>query len=139
MVAIQPFVGEKPASPPKYGGAEKCQACGKSVYANEKVVAAKFVYHIGCLKCAQCNMRLQAASVFWIASGAEIQGTADEMRCPCSWSQARGPRPAGRGLDSRALWFGCGLRPWMPREHRTPAQADRTTSRTRTSTAGATR
>ena len=53
MVAIQPFVGEKPASPAKYGGAEKCQACGKSVYANEKVVAAKFVYHIGCLKCAQ--------------------------------------------------------------------------------------
>jgi hypothetical protein len=46
----------RPAAVPKFGGGNpKCARCGKSVFANEKVVAASKDWHEACLKCPDCN------------------------------------------------------------------------------------
>jgi hypothetical protein len=40
----------------KFGGStEKCQRCAKTVYHNEKIVAAGGSWHEACLKCPDCN------------------------------------------------------------------------------------
>jgi hypothetical protein len=40
----------------KFGGSsEKCARCGKTVYHNEKIVAAGGSWHEACLKCPDCN------------------------------------------------------------------------------------
>jgi len=49
------------------GGSEKCKACGKTVYATEKVVHAELttqsIYHKGCLKCSKCNISLDVTTM----------------------------------------------------------------------------
>ncbi|XP_071154241.1 uncharacterized protein [Mytilus edulis] len=44
--------------PPKFGGAEKCDLCQKSVYAAERIEAGNKPYHKLCFKCSDCKMSL---------------------------------------------------------------------------------
>jgi len=42
------------------GGNPKCARCGKTVYHNEKAIAAGKDWHLDCLKCKMCKKRLDA-------------------------------------------------------------------------------
>eukprot|EP01117_Protostelium_nocturnum_P019597 TRINITY_DN8539_c0_g1_i4.p1 TRINITY_DN8539_c0_g1~~TRINITY_DN8539_c0_g1_i4.p1 ORF type:complete len:613 (-),score=298.29 TRINITY_DN8539_c0_g1_i4:108-1946(-) len=48
------------------GTAEKCKACGKSVYATEKIVVEELnsssIYHKACLKCTTCNVKVDLST-----------------------------------------------------------------------------
>lgn len=44
------------------GGGEKCNRCGKLVYAAEKVTASDQIYHTTCFRCTECNVKLGPAS-----------------------------------------------------------------------------
>lgn len=44
--------------PPKFGGADKCGICQKSVYPQEKIEAGGIKFHKLCFKCSECKMSL---------------------------------------------------------------------------------
>eukprot|EP01118_Nematostelium_gracile_P020481 TRINITY_DN993_c0_g2_i6.p1 TRINITY_DN993_c0_g2~~TRINITY_DN993_c0_g2_i6.p1 ORF type:complete len:493 (-),score=202.64 TRINITY_DN993_c0_g2_i6:27-1505(-) len=48
------------------GGAEKCKACSKTVYATEKLVVEELkgqsIYHKACLRCSKCNIQLDIST-----------------------------------------------------------------------------
>ncbi|KNC49706.1 cysteine and glycine-rich protein 2 [Thecamonas trahens ATCC 50062] len=46
-----------------FGGSPKCPVCSKSVYHAEKAMAAGKAYHKACLKCTECNKRLDSTSI----------------------------------------------------------------------------
>lgn len=61
-----PDHSKRKAPPAKAGGfgaiqnvIEKCAACGKTVYAGERVGAAGKAYHNTCFRCAHCNKILE--------------------------------------------------------------------------------
>jgi len=49
---------------PKWGGApsEKCEKCAKTVYPAEKVVMQGQIWHSECLRCVECNKKLQGSN-----------------------------------------------------------------------------
>eukprot|EP01105_Mastigella_eilhardi_P022051 TRINITY_DN53_c0_g1_i12.p1 TRINITY_DN53_c0_g1~~TRINITY_DN53_c0_g1_i12.p1 ORF type:complete len:1347 (-),score=324.54 TRINITY_DN53_c0_g1_i12:2580-6578(-) len=47
-----------PGSKPKFGGSFKCEACGKSVFANELCKVMNTTYHRLCFKCSGCGKPL---------------------------------------------------------------------------------
>lgn len=48
----------------KWGGGtgEKCRLCGKTVYPAEKVSMQNQIWHIDCLKCVECNKKLNGSN-----------------------------------------------------------------------------
>jgi len=48
---------------PKFGGGgEKCTGCGKTVYVAEKLVMQGQTWHIECLRCVECNKKLNGSN-----------------------------------------------------------------------------
>jgi len=49
---------------PKWGGGtgEKCRGCGKTVYPAEKLSMQNQIWHIDCLKCTECNKKLNGSN-----------------------------------------------------------------------------
>ena len=44
--------------PSQFGGGEKCDACGKPVYAAERLELGELLIHKDCLKCSMYGVRL---------------------------------------------------------------------------------
>ena len=53
------------------GGGEPCDACGKTVYLAERVLANRCMFHKDCLKCSTCGKKL-AAGGDWHLDGTTI-------------------------------------------------------------------
>ena len=52
------------------GGGEPCDACGKTVYLAERVLANRCTFHKGCLKCSTCGKKLTVSD--WFLEGTTI-------------------------------------------------------------------
>ncbi|TMS16214.1 Cysteine and glycine-rich protein 2 [Larimichthys crocea] len=79
----------------KFGGADKCPRCGKSVYAAEKVIGAGSSWHkTGCFSCATCGKSLESTTV------ADRDG---EIYCKGCYSKSFGPKGFGYGAGAGAL------------------------------------
>eukprot|EP01124_Arcella_intermedia_P020598 TRINITY_DN28085_c0_g1_i1.p1 TRINITY_DN28085_c0_g1~~TRINITY_DN28085_c0_g1_i1.p1 ORF type:complete len:149 (-),score=28.33 TRINITY_DN28085_c0_g1_i1:37-483(-) len=74
----------------KFGGGEKCARCLKTVYANEKSIAAGKNWHTACLKCPDCNKRLDATIL------TERDG---EVYCKACYGKKFGPKGFGFGTS----------------------------------------
>jgi len=74
----------------KLGGGEKCARCGKTVYANEKAIAAGKNWHSACLKCPDCNKRLDATII------TERDG---QVYCKACYGKRFGPKGFGFGTS----------------------------------------
>ncbi|XP_019951629.1 cysteine and glycine-rich protein 2-like isoform X2 [Paralichthys olivaceus] len=83
----------KPA--PRFGGADKCARCGKSVYANEKVIAAGSSWHkLGCFSCALCGKSLESTT---------LTDKDGEIYCKGCYGKEFGPKGYGYGAGAGAL------------------------------------
>jgi len=88
---------------PTYGGGSKCGRCGKSVYDNEKIIAAGGSWHKrGCFTCKDCNKSLDSQTVAERKSdeGADHCG---EIYCKGCYGKHWGPKGCGFGSGSGAL------------------------------------
>jgi len=74
----------------KLGGGEKCAKCNKTVYANEKAIAAGKNWHQACLKCPDCNKRLDATIL------TERDG---QVFCKACYGKRFGPKGFGFGTS----------------------------------------
>eukprot|EP00310_Coccolithus_braarudii_P002609 CAMPEP_0183375430 /NCGR_PEP_ID=MMETSP0164_2-20130417/117339_1 /TAXON_ID=221442 /ORGANISM="Coccolithus pelagicus ssp braarudi, Strain PLY182g" /LENGTH=138 /DNA_ID=CAMNT_0025552597 /DNA_START=9 /DNA_END=422 /DNA_ORIENTATION=+ len=70
------------------GGGETCDACGKTVYIAERVLANRCTFHKDCLKCSACGKRLAGGD--WFLEGSIIfckahllQKRKSEPEVPC--------------------------------------------------------
>eukprot|EP00066_Takifugu_rubripes_P022204 XP_011611470.1 PREDICTED: cysteine and glycine-rich protein 2 [Takifugu rubripes] len=78
----------------KFGGAEKCSRCEKSVYAAERIVAAGKPWHNFCFNCLKCGKRLDSTTV------ADKDG---EIYCKACYGKNFGPKGFGYGQGAGAL------------------------------------
>jgi len=74
----------------KLGGGDKCARCNKTVYANEKAIAAGKNWHQACLKCPDCNKRLDATLL------TERDG---QVYCKADYAKRFGPKGFGFGTS----------------------------------------
>jgi hypothetical protein len=83
--------------PPKFGGAEKCGRCDKSVFFAERVIAEGKAYHKLCFVCSRCRKGLESTTV---------TGHGDEIFCKACYGKEFGPAGAfvncDRSLDCSA-------------------------------------
>jgi hypothetical protein len=77
--------------PPKFGGAEKCGRCTKSVFFAERVIAEGKPYHKACFVCARCRKGLESTTV---------TGHGDEIFCKACYGKEFGPAGTSRSLDN---------------------------------------
>ncbi|XP_074641249.1 cysteine and glycine-rich protein 1-like [Tubulanus polymorphus] len=84
---------------PQFGGGKKCLRCGKSVYANEEIIAAGGSFHKrGCFTCKDCNKSLDSNTV------AERKGEeVNEIYCKSCYGKNFGPTGYGYGGGAGAL------------------------------------
>lgn len=78
----------------RFGGADKCPRCGKSVYAAEKVVGAGSSWHKACFACKDCNKKLESTTV------TDKDG---ELYCKGCYGKNFGPKGFGYGQGAGAL------------------------------------
>ncbi|XP_039605394.1 cysteine and glycine-rich protein 3 isoform X2 [Polypterus senegalus] len=86
---------QKPTSNPtsgkfaqKFGGAERCSRCSKSVYAAERVMGAGKPWHKSCFRCALCGKSLESTTV------TDKDG---EIYCKVCYAKNFGPKGMGLG------------------------------------------
>jgi len=53
---------DAPSKPKFGGGGEKCTGCSKTVYPAEKLVMQGQIWHIECLRCIECNKKLNGSN-----------------------------------------------------------------------------
>ncbi|KAL5012206.1 hypothetical protein ScPMuIL_010757 [Solemya velum] len=74
--------------PLKFGGAEKCGICQKSVYAAERIEAGNIPFHKLCFKCRECKMSLnlnnyaQADSILYCKKHYQSEVVAKNTQTP---------------------------------------------------------
>ncbi|XP_076022748.1 cysteine and glycine-rich protein 1a [Genypterus blacodes] len=78
----------------RFGGAEKCSRCGKSVYAAEKVIGAGNSWHKRCFCCSVCGKSLESTTL------ADKDG---EIYCKSCYGKNFGPKGFGYGQGAGAL------------------------------------
>ncbi|XP_034445339.1 cysteine and glycine-rich protein 1a [Hippoglossus hippoglossus] len=79
----------------RYGGADKCARCGKSVYANEKVIAAGSSWHKNsCFSCASCGKGLESTT---------LNDKDGQIYCKGCYGKEFGPKGYGYGGGAGAL------------------------------------
>ncbi|XP_048463007.1 cysteine and glycine-rich protein 3 isoform X2 [Rhincodon typus] len=78
----------------KFGGAEKCPRCSKSVYAAEKVIGGGKAWHKTCFRCALCGKSLESTTV------TDKDG---EIYCKACYARNFGPKGVGHGQSGGAL------------------------------------
>mmetsp|Transcript_37065 Transcript_37065/g.68429 ORF Transcript_37065/g.68429 Transcript_37065/m.68429 type:complete len:281 (-) Transcript_37065:208-1050(-) len=86
--------GKKKKKKPRFGGAEKCRRCGKSVYPAEKQIGAGFTWHKACFTCKNCNKGLDSTNM------CEKAGEVYDRAC---YGKLFGPKGFGYGLGAGAL------------------------------------
>ncbi|XP_061415836.1 cysteine and glycine-rich protein 2 [Lethenteron reissneri] len=78
----------------KFGGAEKCSRCDKSVYAAERVIGGGKPWHKQCFRCAKCGKGLESTTV------TDKDG---EIYCKACYAKNFGPKGFGFGQGAGAL------------------------------------
>eukprot|EP00794_Sanderia_malayensis_P018194 gene18194-20009_t len=78
----------------KFGGADKCPRCNKSVYAAEKIIGAGQSWHKQCFSCSDCKKKLDSTTV------ADKDG---EIYCKGCYGKKYGPKGFGYGQGAGAL------------------------------------
>uniref|UniRef100_A0A7S3YDB8 LIM zinc-binding domain-containing protein n=1 Tax=Lotharella globosa TaxID=91324 RepID=A0A7S3YDB8_9EUKA len=86
--------GKKKKKKPKFGGAEKCHRCGKSVYSAEKQLGAGFTWHKACFTCKNCGKGLSSTNL------CEKAGEIYDSAC---YGKLFGPKGFGYGQGAGAL------------------------------------
>lgn len=92
--SASPRPGGRSASPrpaAAVGGAPKCAACGKSVYAAEEVKALNKVFHNTCFCCQSCKKTLR---------GGEYKDNGDMPFCQACYAKEYGPKGIGAGRSN---------------------------------------
>ncbi|XP_064600601.1 cysteine and glycine-rich protein 2-like [Liolophura sinensis] len=72
----------------KFGGADKCPKCGRSVYKAEEVLAAGRAYHKSCFTCLSCNKSLDSVTV---------TNQREDIYCKACYNKNFGPKGFGFG------------------------------------------
>ena len=78
-------------SKPKWGGAEVCPRCGKSVFIAELMRAAGKAWHKSCFTCNICNKRVDSSTL------CEREG---EIYCRSCYGKNFGPKGIGFGIGN---------------------------------------
>lgn len=78
----------------RYGGADKCPRCGKTVYMAEKIVGAGSSWHKGCFNCSSCKKKLDSTTV------CDKDG---EIYCKACYGKQFGPKGVGFGQGAGTL------------------------------------
>ena len=81
--------GPKPK--PKWGGADTCPRCDKSVFIAEMMRAAGQTFHKSCFTCALCNKRVDSSML------CEREG---EIFCRNCYGKNFGPKGVGFGINA---------------------------------------
>ena len=79
---------------PKWGGAEICPRCGKSVFIAELMRAAGKAWHKSCFTCNICNKRVDSSKL------CEREG---EIYCKSCYGKNFGPKGIGFGIGAGTL------------------------------------
>ena len=79
---------------PKWGGAEICPRCGKSVFIAELMRAAGKAWHKSCFTCNICNKRVDSSTL------CEREG---EIYCRSCYGKNFGPKGIGFGVGAGGL------------------------------------
>jgi len=79
---------------PKWGGADICPRCGKSVFIAELMRAAGKAWHKSCFTCNICNKRLESGTL------CEREG---EIYCKSCYGKNFGPKGIGFGVGAGVL------------------------------------
>ncbi|XP_059829963.1 cysteine and glycine-rich protein 3 isoform X1 [Hypanus sabinus] len=96
-VEVKPHQSPNPSSSKfahKFGGADKCPRCNKSVYAAEKVIGGGKAWHKTCFRCALCGKSLESTNV------TDKDG---EIYCKACYARNFGPKGVGHGQCAGAL------------------------------------
>jgi len=81
--------GPKPK--PKWGGADICPRCGKTVFIAEMMRAAGQTFHKSCFTCQICNKRIDSSTL------CEREG---EIFCRNCYGKNYGPKGVGFGITA---------------------------------------
>lgn len=79
---------------PKWGGAEICPRCEKSVFIAELMRGAGKAWHKGCFTCLMCNKRVDSSNL------CEREG---EIYCRACYGKNFGPKGFGYGIGAGTL------------------------------------
>jgi cysteine/glycine-rich protein len=79
---------------PKWGGADICPRCGKSVFIAELMRAAGKAWHKSCFTCNLCNKRVDSSML------CEREG---EIYCKSCYGRNFGPKGVGFGIGAGTL------------------------------------
>ena len=82
------------SSKPKWGGAEICPRCDKSVFIAELMRAAGKAWHKTCFTCLECSKRLDSSIL------CEREG---EVYCKACYGRNFGPKGFGYGIGAGVL------------------------------------
>jgi len=84
----------KPKSFPKWGGAEVCPRCEKSVFIAELMRGAGQAWHKGCFLCVLCSKRIDSSNMCERDS---------EIYCRACYGKNFGPKGFGYGIGAGTL------------------------------------
>eukprot|EP01103_Thecamoeba_quadrilineata_P007837 TRINITY_DN17659_c0_g1_i1.p1 TRINITY_DN17659_c0_g1~~TRINITY_DN17659_c0_g1_i1.p1 ORF type:complete len:117 (-),score=11.69 TRINITY_DN17659_c0_g1_i1:116-466(-) len=73
---------------------QKCPTCGKTVYFAERVVALNKDYHKLCLKCVECNKKLEPGN---------FSDRDDRLFCKGCYSKTKGGATGFRGAGATGV------------------------------------
>ena len=85
---------DKPKPKPKWGGADICPRCDKSVFIAELMRAAGKAWHKSCFTCNLCNKRVDSSML------CEREG---EIYCKSCYGRNFGPKGVGFGIGAGTL------------------------------------
>ncbi|XP_022082829.1 cysteine and glycine-rich protein 1-like [Acanthaster planci] len=78
----------------KYGSADRCPRCSKSVYAAEKVIGAGQSWHKSCFNCKTCKKKLDSTT---------LSDKDGEIFCKSCYGKDFGPKGYGFGAGAGTL------------------------------------
>jgi len=91
---VTPANSDKPKPKPKWGGADICPRCDKSVFIAELMRAAGKAWHKSCFTCNLCNKRVDSSML------CEREG---EIYCKSCYGRNFGPKGVGFGIGAGTL------------------------------------